>query len=63
MWQKEFKPSEDIAKDIGKELLKLLELKQEEVKKNNYAGFTQYSEGKIDGLNIAIKILEKFLDL
>lgn len=40
------------------ELIKLLKSKQEEIKINYPKGLTEYAEGKIYGLNIAIRELE-----
>lgn len=41
-----------------KTLIILLKNKQEEIKNNYSSGLTSYSEGKIDGLNIAIREIE-----
>jgi len=53
----------NLPKEIIRELIKLLELKQEDVKKCKITGIDEYLFGKIDGLNIAIRELEKFLKL
>lgn len=40
------------------ELIKLLESKQKEIWNSHPTGLTSYAEGKIDGLNIAIREIE-----
>jgi hypothetical protein len=47
---------------IMEKLIKILEKKIEEIKKGNPKGLTQYAEGKIDGINLAIREIEKSIN-